>query len=207
MNWENIYQLPFLFTTETKLRVFQIKFLHRRIATNDFLLKIGKKETDTFSFCADSPETFLGTADQLRLFGITFHSGPMKILIWQASLPSHQLFASAWLTVYPIFSYTTSSLSLDTIYIVANYEIHVTCHKCTLSYNLGQNCWENCILGQHFSKHCSCTGSSLSPFPWKQCCCVFKRKPDPWAFVGSNIELGEGVFFLQRRRFENSFVA
>ena len=75
------------------------------------------------------------------------------------------------------------------------------------SYNLGQNCWENCILGQHFSKHRSCTGSSLSPFPWKQCCCVFKRKPDPWAFVGSNIELGEGVFFPQRRRFRNSFVA
>ena len=61
--------------------------------------------------------------------------------------------------------------------------------------------------GKHFSKHRSCTGSSLSPFPWKQCCCVFKRKPDPWAFVGSNIELGEGVFFPQRRRFGNSFVA
>ena len=64
-----------------------------------------------------------------------------------------------------------------------------------LFYNLGQNCWENCILGQHFWKHHSCTGSSLSPFPWKQCCCVFKGKPDPWAFVGSNIELGEGFFF------------
>ena len=75
------------------------------------------------------------------------------------------------------------------------------------SYNFGQNCWENCILGQHFSKHRSCTGSSLSPFPWKQCCCVFKRKPDPWAFVESNIELGEGVFFPQRCRFGNSFVA
>ena len=75
------------------------------------------------------------------------------------------------------------------------------------SYNLGHNCWENCILGQHFSKHRSCTGSSLSPFPWKQCCCVFKRKRDPWAFVGSNIELGEGVFFPQRRRFRNTFVA
>ena len=74
-------------------------------------------------------------------------------------------------------------------------------------YNLGQNCWENCILGQRFSKHRSCSGSSLSPFPWKQCCCVFKRKPDPWAFVGSNIELGQGVFFPQRRRFGNSFVA
>ena len=65
------------------------------------------------------------------------------------------------------------------------------------TYNLGQNCWENCILGQHFSKHRSCTGSSLSPFPWKQCCCVFKRKPDPWAFAGSNIELGEGAFSPQ----------
>ena len=56
MNWENTYQLPFLFTTETELRVFQFKFLHRRIATNDFLLKIGKKETDSCSFCADSPK-------------------------------------------------------------------------------------------------------------------------------------------------------
>ena len=75
------------------------------------------------------------------------------------------------------------------------------------NYNLGQKSWENCILGKYFSKHRSCTGSFLSPFPWKQCCRVFKRKPDPWAFVGSNIELGEGVFFPQRRRFGNSFVA
>lgn len=63
VNWENTYQLPFLCTTETKLRVFQFKFLHRRVATNDFLLKIGKKETDSCSFCDCSPETriFFGT--------------------------------------------------------------------------------------------------------------------------------------------------
>ena len=30
VNWENTYRLPFLCTTETKLRVFQFKFLHRR---------------------------------------------------------------------------------------------------------------------------------------------------------------------------------
>ena len=36
-----------------------------------------------------------------------------------------------------------------------------------------------------------------SPSRWKQCCCVFKRKPDPWAFVGSNFGLGEGVIFTQ----------
>ena len=57
VNWENTYQLHFLCTTETKLRVFQFKFLHRRVATDDFLLKIGKKETDSCSFCAGSPET------------------------------------------------------------------------------------------------------------------------------------------------------
>ena len=57
VNWENTYHLPFLFTTETKLRVFQFKFLHRGKATNDFLLKIRKKETDSCSFCAYSPET------------------------------------------------------------------------------------------------------------------------------------------------------
>ena len=57
VNWENTYQLPFLCTTETKLRVFKFKFLHRRVAANDCLLKIGKKETDSCSFCAGSPET------------------------------------------------------------------------------------------------------------------------------------------------------
>ena len=62
-------------------------------------------------------------------------------------------------------------------------------------------------LGKFFAKHRSCTVSSLSPFLWKQCCCVFKRKPVAWAFVGSNIELGKGDFFPQRRRFGNSFVA
>ena len=56
-SWENTYQLLFLCTTETKLSGIQFKFLHRRVATNDFLLKTGKKETDSCSFCAGSPET------------------------------------------------------------------------------------------------------------------------------------------------------
>ena len=50
VNLENTYQLPFLCTTETKLRVFEFKFLHRRIATNDFLLKIGKNWGNTLVF-------------------------------------------------------------------------------------------------------------------------------------------------------------
>ena len=53
VNWENAYTLPFLCTVEIKLRVFQFKFIHRRIATNDFLHKIGKKESDSSTFCVD----------------------------------------------------------------------------------------------------------------------------------------------------------
>ena len=67
VNWKNTYQLPFLCTTETKLWVFQFKFLQRRVATNDFLLKIGKKETDSCSFCAGSPETLTHLFWQCRL--------------------------------------------------------------------------------------------------------------------------------------------
>ena len=56
----------------------------RRVATDDFLLKIGKKKTDSSSFYAGCPETLsivFGIVDQLRLFGIMFRSGPPKIVI------------------------------------------------------------------------------------------------------------------------------
>jgi len=59
VNWPNAYHLPFLCTRETKLRVFQYKFLHRRIATNAFLCKIGIKQVDSCSFCGESTETLV----------------------------------------------------------------------------------------------------------------------------------------------------
>ena len=108
----------------------------------------------------------------------------MKISIGSLTLEWVQYCCSGWHIWVTKTMFSNKTLSL----LIVNY-----IYSC--SYNLGQNCWENCILGQHFSKHRSCTGSSLSPFPWKQCCYVFKRKPGPWAFVGGNIELGEGVSF------------
>ena len=59
VNWQNAYYLPFLCTRETKLRIFQFKFLHRRIATNDFLCKIGIKQVDSCSFCEETTETLV----------------------------------------------------------------------------------------------------------------------------------------------------
>ena len=44
-------------------------------------------------------------------------------------------------------------------------------------YNPGQSC----VLGE-------------------QCCSVFERAPHPRVFVGSKVELGEGVFFTQNCR-------
>ena len=43
VNWEKAYLLACKCTKERKLREFQFKFLHRRIATNDFLYKTGLK--------------------------------------------------------------------------------------------------------------------------------------------------------------------
>ena len=59
VNWENTYRLSFLCTIETKLRAFQFKFLHRKIATNDFLYKVGIKQTDSCLFCEEPKESLV----------------------------------------------------------------------------------------------------------------------------------------------------
>ena len=82
-NWRNAYYLPFLCTRETKLRVFQFKFLHRRIATNDCLCKIGIKQVDSCSFCEETTElwsTCFGTANIPKPFGKNYLNGCLKKL-------------------------------------------------------------------------------------------------------------------------------
>ena len=49
--------LPFLCTTETKLRLCQFMFLYIWIATNDFLFKIGLKQAESCSLCGEFTET------------------------------------------------------------------------------------------------------------------------------------------------------
>ena len=50
-----------------KLIEFQFKLLHRRIPTDDFLLKIGRKENDSCTVCNNSSETLI------HLFGLAMH--------------------------------------------------------------------------------------------------------------------------------------
>ena len=57
IDWEMAYKLPFCSTKDTKLIIFQFKLLHRRLATNDFLNKIGIKDNDICTFCRTEKET------------------------------------------------------------------------------------------------------------------------------------------------------
>ena len=51
LDWQSIYGLSLRCIKITKLITFQFKLLHRRLATNDFLKKIGIKEDNICTFC------------------------------------------------------------------------------------------------------------------------------------------------------------
>ena len=55
--WKQIYQLPFKCTMSTNTRWFQYRLVHRILATNTFLQKIGIVNCNICSFCKTDPET------------------------------------------------------------------------------------------------------------------------------------------------------
>ena len=60
VDWRSSCGLAFLCTRESNLRTgFQFKFLHRRIATNNYLFKIGITFDNLCSFCKERPETMM----------------------------------------------------------------------------------------------------------------------------------------------------
>jgi len=59
INWNESYLLPFCCTKESKLQTFQFKFLHRRIATNSYLYKMGYSSTEKCTFCEQHIETLI----------------------------------------------------------------------------------------------------------------------------------------------------
>ena len=59
LDWSSAYLSASRCTKSTKLIEFKFKFIHRRLATNNFLYKIGLKENDNCTFCQDAPETLI----------------------------------------------------------------------------------------------------------------------------------------------------
>ena len=62
INWTKIYSKPFKTTSDTKLRWFQCRLLHRMITTNMFLLTVNKAENNLCTFCKGTPETTVFTS-------------------------------------------------------------------------------------------------------------------------------------------------
>ena len=72
IDWEMAYKLPFYSTKATKLIIFQFKLLHGRLATNDFLNKIGIREDDICTFCRTEKESlfiYFGRVVRRPVFG------------------------------------------------------------------------------------------------------------------------------------------
>ena len=59
IDWKAAYRLPFECTKISKLRVFQFKLLHRRLATNDFIKTIKLRDNDLCNFCQMEKETLI----------------------------------------------------------------------------------------------------------------------------------------------------
>ena len=57
IDWEMAYELPFCSTKDTKIIIFQFKLLHRRLATNNYLNKIGIRDNDICTFCRTEKES------------------------------------------------------------------------------------------------------------------------------------------------------
>ena len=77
LDWESIYLLPRICTLNTKLRNFQFKFLHRRIATNSFLFKIKFWNQISVAFVKQHKKRcliFSGNAQSQKPFGIVFNN-------------------------------------------------------------------------------------------------------------------------------------
>ena len=124
INWENTYRLPFLCTTKTKLRAFQFKFFPRRIATNDFLHKIGVKQVDSCSFCDGTTETLVHLFWNCKYSNLSlekhFAVDFAKSNSYKRSLLSLLVFALVSLTTYLTYSFTILFSSLETIYTPAD---------------------------------------------------------------------------------------
>lgn len=56
-NWRRYYLLPFKCTLDTSLQWLQFRILHRILATNSFLNKIGIVESNLCTFCKSDTET------------------------------------------------------------------------------------------------------------------------------------------------------
>ena len=59
IQWQSRFSTIYWVTLDSKIRIFQYKFIHRRISTNDYLFKIGVKNSPQCNFCKVESQTLI----------------------------------------------------------------------------------------------------------------------------------------------------
>ena len=121
ITWQKAYMIPYLCTRDSKLRGFQFKFLHRRIATNDFLYKIGAIRHNICTFCNVAVETL----EHLFLECSTTQTFWKETTAWFLKffprLSDQSFSMPAFLGLIP-----SPNILIDHILLMARYHIHVS---------------------------------------------------------------------------------
>ena len=112
VSWDSTYALAFGCTKETKPREFQFKLPHRRIATNDFLLKIGIKQSDSCTFCEEATENLVHLFRSCKYSKAFWKDCYQWIMQNISKVEKFNLSYSAELTIRKIYYCTIYCLSL-----------------------------------------------------------------------------------------------
>ena len=129
VDWEKTYILSFLCTKEMKLRIFQFKLLHRRIATNRFLYKIGVKDTDKCSFCKSETECLIHLFWDCTIINEFWN----KIRTWiQEHIKSKAIINLTQLTYLGLVKNTSNILLHHVLLLIARHYIYSCILKGTL---------------------------------------------------------------------------
>ena len=119
VNWKIAYTIAFNCTLSTKLRTFHFKFLHRRIATNDFLKKINLVQSDKCCFCEQETETIIHLF--LHCYMTQGFWNDVKQFLFQKGLGSDFVFTDLHLTG---LSNVPTHTAIDLVLLLARYHIH-----------------------------------------------------------------------------------
>ena len=127
INWKVVNKLPFSCKKIPKLIIFQFKLLHRRLATNDFLNKIGIRPDDLCTFCRDEKESLIHlfwSCRKTNLFWKNFQDWLIKNAM--VLKPNSTLSSAAFLGLKANFFSNTKQYFY---FLVARYYIW-TCKTC-----------------------------------------------------------------------------
>ena len=132
INWKSVYLLAFECTKSSKLRVFNFKFLHHRLSTNDFLYKIGLSDNEKCTFCERETETLFHLFWNCESTQLLWNNLVLWLQTFQVLTKNMPLRADTALGMRP----DTSKLGLpiNSAFLVAKYHIW-TCKQKECSPN------------------------------------------------------------------------